>query len=268
MLNNLEEAAIYELSDTLGVEVYIVGVGDQVFIPKQQSSPAHVATREGGLAEWMMACLDNPDEIPWWLHTHPGMPAFFSLTDEDGARELWEAIRKPFFAFVLGENGERHEELIDEAWIAAHPRRAVVPLKWITSPYQKGLHDVLPDLWGEWPEGLAQPGLSQPTSADSTLDDIAYLVYRDGWDAVLEAVAQLRLSGDPEDAARDLVGLDREAREPAPVNAEESFRRTAATDLLDRAAAGDLCLKCGLRPKGPYRDQRGQPYCGRCGNPL
>ena len=114
------EGILYNLSVRLNTEIYVVGVGPHVFLPHQSGSAGFVETRHTGVAEWVMACLDNPQKLPWWTHTHPRMRAFVSFTDVEGAHALWSAVLKPFRLAVLGEDS-RHEEIVDKAWIAQHP---------------------------------------------------------------------------------------------------------------------------------------------------
>jgi len=40
MMNGLEQGMLYELSDTLGVDIYVLGVGQEMFLPKQMANPA------------------------------------------------------------------------------------------------------------------------------------------------------------------------------------------------------------------------------------
>ena len=117
------EDVLYALSERLGVEVYLVGVGDRVFLPRQLGTIASVATDGQTMAQWVIACIEHPDEMPWWMHTHPGATAWFSPTDEEGARRLYEAVRRPIRAIVLGKNS-RHEELITARWVARHKETA------------------------------------------------------------------------------------------------------------------------------------------------
>src|SRR5437899_319987 len=91
-LNSLEEVALYDLSDHLGVEIYVLGVGEDMFLPRQQSAPCAVHTEKGATAEWMEAAITRQTDNLWWTHTHPSMGAFFSQTDVSEAHALWEKI--------------------------------------------------------------------------------------------------------------------------------------------------------------------------------
>jgi hypothetical protein len=118
------EVALYTLSDRLSVEIYVLGVGEESFLPKQRSMPSNVWTVPNApeMAEWMEAAITRPTDRLWWTHTHPGMGAFFSSIDVDGAHELFDMVRRPIEATVLGQNEARHEELIDEDWLKKHPK--------------------------------------------------------------------------------------------------------------------------------------------------
>lgn len=207
MLNPLEEQALYELSSRLNVELYMVGVDRQMFLPEQESAPASVSTVKGALAEWVMACLENPEGIPWWTHTHPKMSAFFSATDVIGAHELFSAIKRPIFAFVLGQDNNRHEVIIDTDWLKKNPKP--VPVKvvgwswkndWRWSPrkdYQKEcIWDHQTSCWiPPYPRLSAIVGDEDMPLFDPLNDDLMGNLYalRDGFGeaAFLEAVLKM-----------------------------------------------------------------------------
>lgn len=117
------EEEIYELSDRLGVEIYLLGVGDRIFLPHQQATPFSTETipQDTIMVEWVVEALERTDQEVWWLHTHPGMPAFFSKRDVLGAHNLWDAVGRPFRAVVLGAEGQRYEVIIDEDWVEKNP---------------------------------------------------------------------------------------------------------------------------------------------------
>ena len=126
-MNSIEEATLYDLSDHLGVEIYVLGVGEDMFLPRQQSAPCTVHTEKGATAEWMEAAITRPADNLWWTHTHPSMGAFFSQQDVSGAHALWEMVCRPIHATVLGKDAAKHEETIDETWIAQHPALPPLP---------------------------------------------------------------------------------------------------------------------------------------------
>lgn len=133
------EERLYGLSSRLDVEIYILGVGKSLFVPEQRSGAAHVETRDTGIARWIMACADQPEEWPWWYHTHPGMGAFFSITDVGGAHILYEAIGRSLYARVLGK-GKAYDVMIDEPWLAKNPKPApvVISTRPVTRVYSSG----------------------------------------------------------------------------------------------------------------------------------
>src|SRR3990172_5771056 len=131
MLSPNEEALLYTLSVRLGVEIYMVGVGERAFLPKQYAGPGSVTTAPTGLSEWHWECAERPDETPWWIHTHPEMNAFFSDRDVCGAHVLWDTIRRPIYATVLGLENQREEVLIDQWWIDQHPLYKYMIPSWV-----------------------------------------------------------------------------------------------------------------------------------------
>jgi hypothetical protein len=121
------EKQLYDLSERLGIEIYVLEVGRKLFLPEQLGTGGTVRTKAGATVDWMATALENPTDPLGWTHTHPNMNAFFSSLDEDGAHALYDMVRRPINAVVLGRDAARHTELIDEKWIEDHPFRPPLP---------------------------------------------------------------------------------------------------------------------------------------------
>src|SRR5579864_5681791 len=108
------EQWLYHLSDRIKTELYFLEVGKKIIVPEQQGSGAFVGTTRNntGMAEWIIECLEHPELPRRWVHTHPGFNAFFSGTDEEGARRLHRNVGGVVTARVLGSGDAVHEEII------------------------------------------------------------------------------------------------------------------------------------------------------------
>lgn len=121
MIGRRQEKFWFHLSRQLGIELCLVGVGKKKFIPEQDGTAAAFETRDTGLAEWQVAAIDRPDEQAWWVHTHPTMNAFISSDDVYGAHVMYDLIRRPFTAVVLGKYGSKFVEQITQQWLTKNP---------------------------------------------------------------------------------------------------------------------------------------------------
>lgn len=198
MMTAEQESRLYLLSETLDVEIYVVGVGDKTFVPAQSSAPVSTSTKDGALSEWVIACLDGPEEVPWWTHTHPAMDAFFSVTDVRGAHNLWEAIRRPIQATVLGHKQARHSETIDAEWVSENPKPE--------SPLAGYVLERPQFEWGDedgWSFDLQTNTWRRAGSGEtpSLAVSVVELVQQYGWQEVLEVVQMCAGMGDDSEVA-------------------------------------------------------------------
>jgi hypothetical protein len=111
----------YKTSEKLGIEITLMGVGDWTYLPGQWGTPVSFQTEDGETALWMKRSIDRPYDMPWWFHTHPNMSPFISTEDVRGAHAMWDMIKKPFRAIIVGRKDQRLEKTINERWIRRHP---------------------------------------------------------------------------------------------------------------------------------------------------
>lgn len=201
MLTARKERFWYNLSQKLGIEIAVYGVGDWVHFPAQTgNSGGSFATDDGEMAPWMMRSLER-GETPWWFHTHPDMPAFFSRGNSEhndlrGAHDLWDMIRKPFKAIIRGHKNQRLEMMIDRKWIRKNPPPApwVPPLPPAVTTYYPS-HLALP--WQGHPQyphpnGHLPASHTPPYAVLPGLDnEVSYLVQKYGAKSVYETLDQL-----------------------------------------------------------------------------
>jgi len=83
----------------------------------------------------MQAAIDRQSESLWWVHTHPGMGAFFSDTDVGGAHDLWDMVYRPISAVVLGKDATKYEAIIDSNWIEKNLKPKPIQPLWDSSGY-------------------------------------------------------------------------------------------------------------------------------------
>lgn len=220
LLSSKREKFWYRLSEKLGIEIAIYGVGDWVHFPAQTSnSGGSFTTDDGEMAPWMMRAIDQR-ETPWWFHTHPDMPAFFSRgngehNDLRGAHDLWDMIRKPFKTIIRGHKNQRVEMTIDARWIRKNPP----PAPWVPPP--------LPVLTAYHPSYLALPGYGHPQYPSAPAwkyngpgdglppyavppgldNEVSYLVQKYGAKSVYEALDQLVYTTYTDRDPKNLQGL-------------------------------------------------------------
>lgn len=127
MMSRRREKFWYRVSEKLGIEIVVYGVGDWTHLPGQVGSGTGFGTEDGEMAPWMRRAIDRQHDVPWWFHTHPNMPPFISVVDVVGAHELWDMIRRPFRAVVAGMDDRRVEVTVTENWIKQHPAKPVLP---------------------------------------------------------------------------------------------------------------------------------------------
>lgn len=128
------EKILYDLSEKLGIELFVLEVGRKVFVPEQSGQGAYVGTKPGGTLLWTQAALTDQAAPLTWTHTHPGMGAFFSTTDVSGAWRLrktvtGEDVERSVKAVVLGKEGARYEVEINKEWTEANPEPKIMEWK-------------------------------------------------------------------------------------------------------------------------------------------
>lgn len=189
VLTRRQESFWYHVSDKLGIEITLMGVGDWKHLPGQHGTQVSFGTEDGELAPWMVRAIDNKREMPWWFHTHPNMPAFLSggvdeYNDVRGAHALWDMIRRPFMAIVAGCKKQRAEVLINKRWIRRHPEPPPPP-KPVIQPYQPyGPNHAMAPIGlvysnSQLPPYAVMPGLD---------NEVTYLVQKYGARSVYEAL--------------------------------------------------------------------------------
>lgn len=199
MISQKRERFWYSLSQKLGLEIALYGVGDWVHFPAQTSnSGAHFGVDEGEMAPWMVRAIDRT-EMPWWFHTHPDMPAFFSrgtseFNDLRGAHDLWDMIRRPFKAIIRGNKNQRLEMTIDSRWI----KKNQAPPPWVPPPPPQIVpyQSFVPNSGAGHPQyphnGQLPASYTPPYGVSSGLDnEVAYLVQKYGARNVYETLDQL-----------------------------------------------------------------------------